>query len=68
MSTVAEFLWDLARDLTWTGVIDILLVSYLFYKLFQLIRGGRAFQMVVGSLVLVLFFFVSRWAQLATGN
>ncbi|HSF19853.1 MAG TPA: diadenylate cyclase CdaA [Vicinamibacteria bacterium] len=68
MSTVAEFLWDLARDLTWTGVIDILLVSYLFYKLFQLIRGGRAFQMVVGSLVLVLFFFVSRWAQLATVN
>lgn len=68
MNEAAEFLWGLARDITWIDVIDILLISYLFYKLFQLIRGGRAFQMVLGTMVLVLFFFVSRWAELTAVN
>lgn len=68
MNEAAEFLWGLARDITWIDVFDIFLVSYFFYKLFQLIRGGRAFQMVLGTMVLVLFFFVSRWAELTAVN
>ncbi len=56
------------RDISWKDVVDVLLVSFFLYKLMQLIRGGRAFQMVVGSLVLVLVFFASRWAELETVN
>ena len=68
MSEVLGFLQRLAQELSWIDVLDILIVSYLFYKLLQLIRGGRASQMVVGTVVLVLFFFASRWAELTTVN
>ena len=68
MTEIASWLDSLYQRLTWVDVLDILLVSYLFYKLLQLIRGGRSFQMVVGTLVLVLFFFASRWVELATVN
>ena len=51
MSEVLEFLQRLAQELSGIDVLDILIVSYLFYKLLQLIRGGRASQMVVGTVV-----------------
>jgi diadenylate cyclase len=47
-------------------VIDVLLVSVLFYRLLVLVRGTRAAQMFVGLLVLVLVSFFARWFQLAT--
>lgn len=68
MSEVLGFLQWLAQELSWIDVLDILIVSYLFYKLLQLVRGGRASQMVIGTVVLVLFFFASRWAELTTVN
>jgi diadenylate cyclase len=55
-------------EFSWVDAVDILLVTFLIYKLLQLIRGSRAFQMVVGTLILVLVFFVSRWAELETVN
>ncbi|TDI42122.1 MAG: TIGR00159 family protein [Acidobacteria bacterium] len=68
MEVFVEFWWNLSRELSWNDAIDILLVSFLFYKLFQLVRGGRAFQMVVGTLLLILLFFASRWADLTAVN
>ncbi len=68
MAAFVEFWQSLSRELSWNDAIDILLVSFLFYKLFQLVRGGRAFQMVVGTLLLVLLFFASRWADLTAVN
>ena len=55
-------------EFSWVDAVDILLVSFLIYKLLQLIRGSRAFQMVVGTVILVLVFFASRWAELETVN
>jgi diadenylate cyclase len=63
-----RFLEALGHRLSWIDVLDIAIVSYLIYKLLQLIRGSRAFQMVVGTLVLVVFFFASQWAELSTVN
>ena len=68
MAAFVEFWQSLSRELSWNDAVDILLVSFLFYKLFQLVRGGRAFQMVVGTLLLVLLFFASRWADLTAVN
>lgn len=68
MNDVLDFFHSVSRDISFVAVIDILLVSFLFYKLFQLIRGGRALQMVVGTLLLVLLFFASQWAQMTTLN
>ncbi len=55
-------------EFTWLDGVDILLVSFVIYKLLQLIRGSRAFQMVVGTVILVFLFFASRWTQLETVN
>lgn len=55
-------------EFSWGDAVDVILVSFLIYKLLQLIRGSRAFQMVVGTVILVLIFFASRWAQLETVN
>ena len=68
MNEVVDFFEGVWGDISVVAVIDILLVSFLFYKLFQLIRGGRAFQMVVGTLLLVALFFASQWAELTALN
>ncbi len=68
MNEIIDFFESVSSDITIIAVFDIFLVSFLFYKLFQLIRGGRAFQMVVGTLLLVLLFFASRWAELTALN
>ena len=68
MNEILDFFESVSSDITIIAVFDIFLVSFLFYKLFQLIRGGRAFQMVVGTLLLVLLFFASRWAELTALN
>ncbi len=68
MNELLQFLEALGQRLSWIAVLDIAIVSYIIYKLLQLIRGSRAFQMVVGTLVLVALFFASQWAELSTVN
>ena len=52
----------------WWDILDILIVSILIYEFLKLIRGTRAVQMAVGSLLIVLLFYVSRLAPLQTVN
>ena len=70
MNELESYLESFVRvtEFSWVDAIDIALVSFLIYKLLQLIRGSRAFQMVVGTLIVVTLFFVSRWARLETVN
>ncbi len=70
MKELVSYLESFIRvtELSWVDAIDIALVSFLIYKLLQLIRGSRAFQMVVGTFIVVTLFFVSRWARLETVN
>src|SRR6476660_10430538 len=50
-------LWDL---------VDIAIVSFLIYEFLLLIRGTRAVQMGVGTLLIVAMFYISRLAPLQT--
>ena len=70
MNELASYIKSFIRvtEFSWVDAIDIGLVSFLIYKLLQLIRGSRAFQMVLGTLIVVTLFFVSRWARLETVN
>ncbi len=54
--------------LSWWDVVDLLVVAIVIYEGLKLIRGTRAVQMALGSLLLVLLFFFSRWAPLQTVN
>ncbi len=53
--------WDIVGAL-----IDIAIVAFVFYKLFTLIRGTRAVQLLKGILVLLVATSVSRWLHLYT--
>jgi len=52
----------------WVDLADIVVVSFLIYEVFKLIRGTRAVQMVLGASVLVALYYGSQWAHLETVN
>ncbi|HEX5473566.1 MAG TPA: diadenylate cyclase CdaA [Vicinamibacterales bacterium] len=52
----------------WWDLLDIAIVSILIYESLKLIRGTRAVQMAVGSLVVLGLFYLSRLAPLQTVN
>ena len=65
-----EFLTSLLErpPVGWWDLLDIAIVSILIYEFLKLIRGTRAVQMAVGSLLIVGLFYLSRLAPLQTVN
>lgn len=57
METVFSFLDD---------IIDILIVSYVIYKLLTIVRGTRAMQLLKGIIVIVVAWLVSSFLELKT--
>jgi diadenylate cyclase len=49
-------------------ILDILIVAFLFYRLFMLIKGTRATQMFVGLFLLIIVSFIARWLNLNALN
>src|SRR5688572_10331918 len=52
----------------WWDLLDIAVVSFLIYEFLKLIRGTRAVQMAVGSLLVLGLFFTSQLAPWQTLN
>lgn len=67
---MTDYLQNLLRrpPVGWWDVLDILAVSILIYEALKLIRGTRAVQMAVGSMLVVGLFYVSQLAPLQTLN
>jgi diadenylate cyclase len=65
-----EFLGSILRrpPMGWWDLVDIAIVSFLIYEFLKLIRGTRAVQMGVGTLLIVAMFYISRLAPLQTVN
>jgi len=62
-------LFDLFREFSWrtaVSILDILLVTFLIYRLLKLIRGARALRILAGIGAFVILLFLSRWLQLNT--
>jgi uncharacterized protein (TIGR00159 family) len=55
-------------EFSWFDALDILIVAFIIYQLLLFIRGTHAVQMALGALVLVLLYWMSRWADLQTVN
>ena len=49
-------------------IVDILIVAFLFYRLFAMIKGTRASQMFVGLVVIVFASIVAQWFRLSALN
>jgi diadenylate cyclase len=65
-----DYLTNLLRrpPVGWWDLLDILLVSILLYEFLKLIRGTRAVQMAVGSMLVIGLFYMSQLAPLQTLN
>src|SRR5437763_3881888 len=61
---MAEFLS--IPHLTWTALLDIVIVAAIIYRLLVFIKGTRAVQMALGLALIVVFFYFSRWIRLET--
>jgi len=48
----------------WRDVLDVLILSGLFYYLFHLIKGTRAFQMFAGLIIIIFFSILASYLQL----
>jgi diadenylate cyclase len=49
-------------------IVDVLIVSFLLYKLFTLMRGTRAVHMFFGLVILFILSVVAQWAHLMALN
>ena len=67
---MSEYLSGILRrpPVGWWDLLDIAIVAILIYEFLKLIRGTRAVQMAVGSLLILALFYVSRLAPLQTLN
>lgn len=63
MSDLAHFLPP-AANLTVTGVIDILVVAFLVYQALMVVRGTRAWHILIGISFMVLLYAVAVWTGL----
>lgn len=60
------FLKEIITEFRWQDIVDITIVTFVIYRLLLLIKGTRAFQMLMGLVILFAAFVVSRWAGLYT--
>ncbi len=59
---------DILQEMKWQDIVDILLVAYVLYRIFMLIRGTRAVQMLLGLFILMIAYFASQWIGFRTTN
>ncbi len=57
---------NVLHAIRWRDIVDILLVSVIIYRLILLIRGTRAVQMLVGIVIITIFYFISKQFDLLT--
>ena len=50
--------WSLV-PLRWQDLIDILLLSFLFYRILLLIKGTRTIPMLMGMIILLVLYLVA---------
>ncbi len=51
-------------EIRWIDILDILLVSLLLYQVYKLLKGSVAVRVLIGFLVLYLFYLVVRAAEM----
>jgi len=64
LSNLFDQILNLFRNFGILDVVDIVLVAFIVYKILMLIRGTRAWRIVLGAIVFILIFFASGWLKL----
>lgn len=61
-----ESLYSVLRTFRWQDLLDIVVVSFVLYRLFLIIKGTKALHMLVGLAILLLALIFSQWVELYT--
>jgi diadenylate cyclase len=61
-----SILKDLIHNFRWLDALDILIVSFLIYKILLMIKGTRVLQVLTGLVVFAVLYFVAMGLQLIT--
>ncbi|MGC2325041.1 MAG: diadenylate cyclase CdaA [Terriglobales bacterium] len=61
-------LWGLGPRVSVLALLDIIIVAIIIYQFLVLVKGTRAYQMLVGVFVLVVAFYLARLGDLRTVN
>jgi diadenylate cyclase len=56
------------RHMQFTDVLDILLVAFILYSIFLLIKDTKAYQLTSGIILVIFFFLLTEWARLYVSN
>jgi diadenylate cyclase len=56
------------KEVRWQDALDILIVSYIFYKLLSVVKGTRVERILLGIVVLLFLFFVGKSLELSSLN
>lgn len=63
-----ENLLAILGHMQFTDILDILLVAFILYSIFLLIKDTRAYQLTLGIILVLLFFLITQWAHLYVSN
>ncbi|MGB9835526.1 MAG: diadenylate cyclase CdaA [Candidatus Saccharicenans sp.] len=63
-----ENLLVILKHMQLSDVLDILLVAFILYSIFLLIKDTRAYQLTLGIILVLLFFLITEWAHLYVSN
>ena len=59
---------ELIQPIRWQDLLDIGIITFLVYRLLQIVRGSRAMQMIIGLAVILVAYVSSRALGLLTLN
>ncbi|MCX8159464.1 MAG: diadenylate cyclase CdaA [Candidatus Saccharicenans sp.] len=63
-----ENLVIILQHMQFTDILDILLLAFILYSIFVLIKDTRAYQVTWGILLVLFFFLLTQWARLYVSN
>ena len=63
-----QYVWDQLRSIRAVDVLDILLVAFIFYYIFQFMRKRRAARLLAGIVLLIVVMLISSVAQMKALN
>jgi len=64
LNTIFTDIANALKAFTLGDFLDILLVAFILYSFFRLIKDTKAYQMAIGLGIVLLLFLVSQWANL----
>ena len=64
LNTIFTDIANALKSFTLGDFLDILLVAFILYSFFRLIKDTKAYQMAIGLGIVLLLFLVSQWANL----